>query len=126
MNDRELLELAAKAASYHYAWLTHSDGPDTLRVSFFGMKADPYAKFDAMDWNPLTDDVDAIRLAVKLGLILETGLDSGQTTSAYDIDHDHFAEVDVQEFDGDACRALRKAIVLVAAEIGKAMQEQAQ
>ena len=56
MNDRELLEKAAKAAGYKKTgWHAESksfwiadDGPVT--------------------WNPLTDDGDALRLAVKLGL----------------------------------------------------------
>lgn len=48
--DRELLELAAKAADYQYA------------------KHGGYIVVDGIpgNWNPLTDDGDALRLAVKL------------------------------------------------------------
>jgi len=53
-NDRKLLEQAAKAA-----------GIDPRRL--------PHAwpnRFDDDQWNPLTDDGDALRLAVKLNLIV--------------------------------------------------------
>jgi hypothetical protein len=60
MTDRELLEAAAKAAGVYY-WieddvaLTHGhEGPGSIRV-----------------WNPLTNDGDALRLAVKLRLLDE-------------------------------------------------------
>ena len=54
-NDRELLELAAKAAGY--------------RVKF-SVTGDPYAQagINTRAWNPLTDDGDALRLAAKLTL----------------------------------------------------------
>lgn len=50
MTDKELLELAAKAAGYQYA------------------KFGGYIVVDGIpgNWNPLTDDGDALRLAVKL------------------------------------------------------------
>ncbi len=54
MNDRELLERAAKAAgfySYNYE--------NSLAENKWG---------SGKRWNPLTDDGDALRLAVKLGL----------------------------------------------------------
>lgn len=58
MSDRELLELAAKAARYTWVrGITDAGGwwhenPDIAR-----------------QWNPLTDDGDALRLAHKLGLL---------------------------------------------------------
>lgn len=61
MTDRELLEAAAKAAGYVTTVLEH-DG--SLR-DITGMH--PHANvFHAPHWNPLTDDGDALRLAVKL------------------------------------------------------------
>lgn len=61
--DRELLELAAKAASYkhlryceiHMAMVPEPEGEDLLPFSM---------------WNPLTDDGDALRLAHALGMQL--------------------------------------------------------
>ena len=50
--DKELLELAAKAAGYQYLW-----NIDSLLIR--GLEG---------RWNPLTDDGDALRLAVKLNL----------------------------------------------------------
>jgi hypothetical protein len=55
MKDRELLELAAKACG----WV---GVPDKWRnICSSGRNT---------EWNPLTDDGDALRLAVKLGLAL--------------------------------------------------------
>jgi hypothetical protein len=48
MTDRKLLELAAKAAGY---WAAEFNCP---------------ANLPRPDWNPLTDDADALRLAVRL------------------------------------------------------------
>jgi hypothetical protein len=48
MTDRELLEKAAKAEGHAYPWLPARGGE--------------------RPWNPLTDDGDALRLAVKLRL----------------------------------------------------------
>lgn len=56
--DRELLEMAAKAAEMEYGWQHVYDDYD-------GCTADAY------DWNPLTDDGDALRLAVKLNLTIK-------------------------------------------------------
>lgn len=55
--DRELLEMAAKAARYQYA------------------KHGGYIVVDGIpgNWNPLTDDGDALRLAVKLEIELWFG-----------------------------------------------------
>lgn len=55
MEDRELLELAAKAAGMAVAWI------DDFGVMCKGMNA-------GARWNPLTDDGDALRLAVALRL----------------------------------------------------------
>ena len=53
MTDQELLELSAKAAGYKYA------------------KNGGYIVVDGIpgNWNPLTNDDDAFRLAVQLSLI---------------------------------------------------------
>ena len=107
MTDRELLELAAKAAGidsefdsdFNGMWLKGERNPDNSRY-----------------WNPLTDDGDALRMAVYLA-----GL------------HPEFNEIiwrwtgrgirvfaSVSEGEGkDLYEATRRAIVLAAAEIGK-------
>ena len=60
--DRELLEAAAKAAGNGAQW----DCPER------GMMVLAPSGLDTMTWNPLTDDGDAFRLAVKLGLRIDT------------------------------------------------------
>ena len=59
MNDRELLENAAKAAGIKVSIVGH--GSPTGPVSF-------YVEPGQLWWNPLEDDGDAFRLAVKLGM----------------------------------------------------------
>jgi len=63
MTDRELLELAAKAAGITLGsdspWFTYSD-----KDGFEWWNED--ARSTTRKWNPLGDDGDALRLAVKL------------------------------------------------------------
>ena len=102
-NDRELLEQAAKAAGYEGWWMS-----DVYYISINGR----WKEFD-----PLTDDGDALRLAVKLGLIVNcwnaarktwVGLDDGET--------------EVTELhDDDPYAATRRAIVRAAAAIGESL-----
>lgn len=104
--DRELLELAAKAAGYRLEW----DGsPDKWQPMYYEGKT--YQQFD-----PLTDDGDALRLAVKLGIKVEF-FHSSNTAFAGPLDMACAEE----EVDGDSCAATRRAIVRAAAEIGKTM-----
>jgi prepilin-type processing-associated H-X9-DG protein len=109
MSDRELLELAAKAAGF--AWV---DG----HVST-GLR-----DRDGRVWNPLTNDGDALRLAVRLCLLItqtkyEPGVNAyGSVGIAWygqkhDFDHEHFTD--------DPYAATRRAIVRAAAEIGRKM-----
>ena len=104
MTDRELLEQAANAAGIDAKRLPHA-WPD---------------RFDDDQWNPLTDDGDALSLAVKLQLCV-------QPYAGIDPDDRRFAGVYSQrtkeEFEelhnDDPYAATRRAIVRAAAEIGK-------
>jgi hypothetical protein len=103
MTDRELLELAAKAAGMKW-----HDGSVWLD-----------ADVEYVPWNPLTDDGDAFRLAVKLKLSIENG--------EYDVSVEVWFELSnlrrVNEFYGnDPYAATRRTIVRAAAEIGKEMK----
>lgn len=104
MEDRELLELAAKAAGYKCMWEDY-EGMD-IRVGYQGgMYCEGVGYF-----NPLEDDGDAFRLAVKLGFQLDcencmAQIDSCTWYDASEIDDDYFS--------------MRLAIVRAAAEIGK-------
>ncbi|EOX9009272.1 hypothetical protein ACPW6H_005920 [Pseudomonas aeruginosa] len=115
MNDRELLELAARAAGMN---IQRSRLDDPLHRDFLmngeGVRNPGQCSFP---WNPLTDDGDALRLAVKLGLILETDLDDA-SCSATDVSYDNYT---VEEHGDCPNAAVRLAIVSCAAEIGKSM-----
>lgn len=65
MNDRELLEAAAKAAGYSVTGSYGDGGADG-----FWLTLEPRPFHENTGWNPLTDDGDALRLAVKLGIRL--------------------------------------------------------
>lgn len=98
MTDKELLELAAKAAG-----LEKSESDGVI-----------YAGFGSREWNPLTDDGDALRLAVKLRLNVNI---ESTTVDVYD-DSFNLTRVWGDEIP-DAYVATRRAIVRAAAEIGK-------
>lgn len=101
MQDRELLELAAKAAGWKsWDWLA------APRLNVY----DAEGRHDVFD--PLTDDGDAFRLAVKLNI--ELGLDP-ETIQAF---VNGFLPVD-EPRQPDQMAATRRAIVRTAAEIGK-------
>jgi hypothetical protein len=109
MTDRELLEFAAKAAGYGDVWSLDAH-PD---VTYIGPRyAGGTVRYRV--WNPLTDDGDALRLAVKLQMNVH--LDSNMV----DVDPDGvnwFSEA----YGTDRYAATRRAITRAAAEIGKAM-----
>ncbi len=97
-NDRELLDLAAKAAGITIGRWAQGEG------AFL-------AHGEA--WSPLTNDGDALRLAVKLQLELTVFRD--HVTAFY-------ATGWCDELHGlDQCAATRRAIVRAAAEIGRDM-----
>ena len=103
MSDGELLELAAKAAGIE--WFGYY-GDDAVECQFLDIGTNA-----VVPWNPLTDDGDALRLAVKLNMTLAVGIarsDAGE-----------FTEFDMCDTDPDA--ATRRAIVRAAAEIGRNM-----
>ncbi len=97
-NDRELLELAAKAAGLSVGW---SISANTMFIN---------GQFDDELWNPLTDDGDALRLAVKLHLF----------------EYGRFMELRLEDTRDNPTRddytIARRAIVRAAAEIGKGMK----
>jgi len=97
--DRELLELAAKAIGL------------TLKYNYLGSR-------DARQpWNPLEDDGDALRLAVKLRMSIEIS-EYEESTYAYAGDVPRVYAMEMWRLDREA--ATRRAIVRAAAEIGRA------
>ena len=111
MTDRELLELASKAAGY--AINPHKN---------YKMCRDLIFTHNAKNWNPLTDDGDALRLAVKLGLdvCIDAPNDREPHTHVIGFQNAASAEtVDAIENHGDPLAATRRAITRAAAEIGR-------
>jgi hypothetical protein len=93
MTDRELLEAAAKAAGY---WAAEFNCP---------------ANLPRPGWNPLADDGDALRLAVRLRITphIDGNLTDAESTAGFATE----AHLD------DPYAATRRAIVRAAAEIGR-------
>ena len=98
MTDRELLEAAAKAAGIEVWWNGRT---------CFVLKT----KVATHEWNPLTDDGDALRLAVTLGLVVNCS-----RPSAGEPFKQHAVWVDEH---CDNATLTRRAIVRAAAEIGR-------
>lgn len=100
MTDRELLELAAKAAGIEIWWTDNYGGV------FLRQRGCPVI------WNPITNDADALRLAVKTGLAVS--ICAGYTA---------ILDCKTREEHGDdPLAATRRAIVRAAAEIGRSMK----
>lgn len=118
MTDRELLELAAKAAGKDmsgWRWFDHP-APGAFVWCYEGATT-------ANKWNPLTDDGDALRLAVRLGIdeVFTVAIAGrGGYVAACDANLGlSWAEEKLLE---DPYAATRRAIVRAAAEIGRNMK----
>ena len=116
MTDRELLKLAAKAAGIELNW-PESDYPEIVQPNILGVRG---------VWNPLTDDGDALRLAVKCGIsVLQFPACIGTKWPQLGLPCRLFG-VDPPYEDissgQDVFVATRRAIVRAAAEIGKEMK----
>ena len=102
--DRELLELAAKAAGHKWDAVTRDGWLKTVITD----------EGDYTIWNPLSDDGDALRLAVTIGLVVNCSRPSaGEPFKPH-----HVGQVDFS----DPYAATRRAIVRAAAEIGRNMK----
>lgn len=106
--DKELLELAAKAAGYKLKNEIHNADDELIG---FRTNARPLAG----PWNPLTDDGDALRLAVRLDMRVSVISASQETFVIFK------GGVCEEAHGGDAFAATRRSIVRAAAAIGEAM-----
>ncbi|CAI3798605.1 hypothetical protein GLGCALEP_02128 [Pseudomonas sp. MM221] len=117
MSDKELLEQAAKAAGFTIVgWVQEYDvlrgdplsdvGGPVIGDPAFGKIAVSSGK----PWNPLLDDGDALRLAVKLCMNIEI-----TESDVYACCQGNFSE----PAKPDREAATRRAVVRAAAEIGK-------
>ncbi len=116
MNDRELLEAAAKAAGMQVRCV--GNGEKSAAFTF-------YVEPSQLWWSPLVDDGDALRLAVKLSLTVAI---RGHECEVFAEDGDCLASVPIM---GASCfanaaeatnpaAATRRAIVRAAAAMGAA------
>ena len=115
MTDRELLELAAKAAgltnlTYCPAWKCMAEY-DEHDGGFY--KWETY-------WNPLARDSDALQLCILARLSIKHGITSTGAKGGLIGCEQGFSK-EFGEVGQDPFIAIRRAIVQVAAEIGKAM-----
>ncbi|HCJ6265553.1 TPA: hypothetical protein N2C23_006115 [Pseudomonas aeruginosa] len=103
MNDRELLQLAARAAGYQFSYSYRSLSSPAVPVILAETGR-------WRQWDPRHDDGDALRLAVLLSLEIHSPK-SNPTVMFRTAENDVFYQ--------DAC--IRLAITRAAAEIGKSM-----
>ena len=118
MSDRKLLELAAKAAGINANYID----VDTSNGRVFGFVQ------SVGIWNPLTDDGDALRLAVKLAqmkggvaLMLNSRFNSTGFAQCYTNEN---VVSPTEYMKDDPYAATRRAIVRAAAEIGNGMSSE--
>lgn len=114
MNDRGLLEAAAKAAG-----ITIRDStrwPDTIVTKVTMDDGSP----NWVRWNPLADDGDALRLAVKLRISIDYASLPVEFVLFVNADASHL-EPNVDH--ADLMAATRRAITRAAAQIGSEKEE---
>ena len=118
MNDRELLEFAAKAAGYPR---TKWDEQGWFYVC--GYEAEWLGPSDFELWNPLADDGDALRLAVKCDIAFnfDRAYPDGKLVARVCCTFGDTLYGDAEPADIDPYAATRRAIVRAAAEIGKSL-----
>ena len=109
MEDRKLLELAAKAAGISPASF------DGCNVGWYDSRRGTTGA-----WNPLANDGDAFRLAAYLRFEVIPGKYAGDGCSVNSRHHE-MPGVTVFRDSKDMAEQMRRAIAMAAAEIGKSM-----
>lgn len=114
MTDRQMLELAAKAAGYDVRW--HETWECFVHAGPFNITNPPTAAGQRQVWVPLDDDGDALRLAVQLGLFVEC--DGDFVVALHRLTGAHAAVLK----DTGPRAATRRAIVTTAAEVQRVLE----
>ena len=108
-NEREMLELAAKAAG--------------LTLEYNGNNAGYWGYWRGLpqwnDWNPREDDGDALRLACKLRMALDFSTAKNGPDTAFSEELEDVIAVPITKWMDT--ESMRLAIVRAAAEIGRGM-----
>ena len=119
--DKELLELAAKAAGFVVLQYLPENNLNhqmlVAKLPLYGREKEFPDVFNTKLWNPLVHDGDAFRLAVHLEMLVDP---VNRVVAGYS--SDICIDIDPEEQEEDSCSAVRKAIVRAAAEIGKGMK----
>lgn len=121
MTDKELLMFAAKAAGYGEVWYVEGNDKPYVGPRYRVGEPVKYRIF-----NPLTDDGDALRLAVRcrfhVCVFSATTVDGVESLGFVEVWNED-SELLLAEYveHGNYEAATRRAIVSAAAEIGKAM-----
>lgn len=113
MDDRELLEFAAKAAGWAYFYTNKDMGGDVIGHYVQNEQRQSF------QWNPLDNDGDALRLAVKAGINFQN--ESGACWVKWPLELSLNGTIHHEPHNTDPYAATRRAIVRAAAEIGRAM-----
>ena len=116
MEDRELLEMAAKAARIHLEWI--ADQPREVVSHWSGNPEDPGELRD-YDWNPIANNGDAFRLSVDLQISLLSNIIRYEASTISLTLAGIFIKEDMLNQSPDV--AARRAIVRAAAELGRMM-----
>lgn len=116
MTDRELLELAAKAAGLvGECHLLLGDCSDPEEPGGFRYK---HPDGGHEWWNPLMDDGDALRLAARLNFRLD--IQGGTVRIVDTLDNEHYLSGVVTDY-AEQMVVVRRAVVRAAAKIGKGL-----
>ena len=110
MTDRELLEMAAKAAGYTTA---HKWNAERMHLDppVIALVAHEDGELVSTGWDPLANDGDALRLAVRLGIHI-TNSQSDAWATTLDV-------TAIEPLTNDPYTATCRAIVRAAANLGK-------
>lgn len=111
--DKELLKSAAKAAGIEGEWMR--DYSVVQERWYFNVPYDNQNMLTGFEWNPLADDGNALRLAVKRRLKVFC------RTSSVEVCSEDGKVRCIEAHKDDPCAATRRAIVRAAAEIGRAL-----
>lgn len=121
MTDREMLELAAKAAGMRI----HAKNQAERDEIGFGDKG-LWIVGGSSGWNPLTYDGDALRLAVKIGMLIDVRYTQQESIrynrATYWPEPSRGEVIEFGDEEMDPAAATRRAITRAAAEIGMEMK----
>lgn len=118
MNDRTLLELAARAAGIKARWFRVKQWRQVGGYRMQTGQEDVFGTHHSKPWNPLADDGDALRLAVTCGLVVTPDRENQRTLVSNSAGHEYCA---IYWDKLGEMAATRLAITEGAAEIGKSM-----